>query len=505
MNQKQTNSKRLAKNAIYMYTRMFILMIISFYTSRVVLQQLGVEDFGIYNLVGSIVAMFNSLRAIFASSTQRFLNYEMGAGNEDKLHIVFNMSLLINSMIAVLFIVLVEIVGIWFFYSGINVPDNRIEAAFIVFQLSIITSVVSIISSVFDAVVISHERMGFYAFLYILESVMKLIIVFMLIVSPYDKLICYGFLYLLITLATLCINVFYCRKCFSEVRLSKCWNKEYLKKMTSFAGWNFFGNTSNALTQSGMNMLLNTFGGPVVNAARGVAFQLNSAMMMFLSNVGIVVTPFSIKLYAKQEFEKFYEMIFLSSKLFFTVQLCLVIPFIFCTYDLLNLWLTEVPEYSVIFLQLILIHSLIRALHSPLDTVFKATGNLKYYQIIEGILLATPLLFSYIALTIGADYYVVFVIVILVELLNTGSILLLLKHQISFNLAKYLRSVILPCSFLIIITVLSYIWFKTIGLNNLVLSLLCCAMLDIVVIVIAYICMLSQNEKHYIISIIKKS
>ena len=445
-----TTGKRLAKNTAFMYIRMFVLMVVSFYTSRIVLRQLGVEDYGIYNLVGSIVAMFNSLRTIFASSTQRYLNYEMGQGNEHNLRLVFNLSIHINLIIGALFIVAVEALGWWFFANEINIAPNRMQPALVVFQCAVAIAAISIITSVFDAEIIAHEHMNFYALIAIAESLMKLGIVYLLSRAPIDQLSFYGLLQLGVCIVILGINVLYCKIHFREVKLQRMRDKAYFKKMTQFAGWNFLGNTAYAVTQNGVNMLLNVFGGPAVNAARGIAFQVSEMTKQFLTNVNTVMTPYSIKAYAGERLEEFQKAIFISSKILFYVQLMLTIPLVYLTQWLIGLWLGQVPEYAVVFLQLTLCISLIRSIHGPIDTIFKAKGELKYYQIAEGVILAMPLVLGYIVLKLGAPYASVFVCCIVMELVNLF-VMLILAHRIAgFNSRAYARHILLP-SFLCIV------------------------------------------------------
>lgn len=439
-----TTGKRLAKNTAFMYIRMFVLMVVSFYTSRIVLQQLGVDDFGTYNLAGSIVAMFTSLRIIFASSTQRYLNYELGQGNAQNLQLVFNLSIYINLIIGLIFVIAVEALGVWFFSHGINVAEDRMKAAFIVFQCATLIAAISILTSVFDAVIIAHERMNFYAIIAIVESLMKLGIAYLLTRAPMDKLIFYGLLLSGVSVVVLMINYIYCKWHFTEVKLRLIWDKTYFKQMTQFAGWNFLGNTAYAVTQNGINMVLNVFGGTVVNAARGIAFQVSELTKSFLININTVMTPYCIQAYAGGRHDEFQKAVFISSKILFFVQLMLSIPIVYMTQWLLHLWLGLVPDYSVVFLQLVLCITLIRSVHGPLDTIFKAKGELKYYQIAEGIILALPLLFGYLALRFGAHYATVFVCCIVMEIVNL-IVMLILAHRIAdFNSRAYARSILLP-------------------------------------------------------------
>ncbi len=495
-----TTGKRLAKNTAFMYIRMFVLMVVSFYTSRIVLQQLGVDDYGIYNLVGSIVAMFASLRIIFSSSTQRYLNYEIGQGNAQNLQLVFNLSIYINLLIGIIFILCVEGLGIWFFTHKINVSPDRIHAAFIVFQCATAIAAISIITSVFDAVIIAHEHMNFYACIAIIESVMKLGIAFLLSHAPIDKLVFYGLLLLGVAVVILCVNIIYCKWHFQEVKLRLIWDKVYFKQMTQFAGWNFLGNTAYAVTQNGVNMILNVFGGTVVNAARGIAFQVSEMTKQFLININTVMTPYSIQAYAGGKYDDFQKAIFISSKILFYVQLMLTIPLVYLTPWLLQLWLGTVPEYSVVFLQLTLCITLIRSIHGPIDTIFKAKGDLKYYQIVEGLILSLPLALGYIVLKAGAHYAWIFVCCIIMEQVNLLAILILARKVAGFNSTAYTCNILLPaCLCLICAGGLFYLNTLTSTLwQQIVISLasmvICSA--------IWWWCILKREERKQILSLI---
>lgn len=440
-----SNSKRLAKNTLLMYVRMIFLMVVSLYTSRVVLQQLGVEDFGIYNLVGSLVAMFISLKSILAVSTQRFLNVEMGKGNHEKLQLIYNLSTYINVIIAILFILIVEAVGFWFLECKANIPSDRIYAAHWVLQFSIATTAISIMNTPFDACVIAHERMDFYAYLSIFEGLAKLGICYLLTSDVVDKLVLYAALTLLVSIIIRCANHYFCYTRFQECRIVRVWDSEYFKKMLSYASWAFFGNTAYMFAQSGLNMVLNVFGGPVVNAARGIAYQVNSALGSFISNIGIVLKPYAIKSYAQGDRQKAFSIAFLSSKIYFFIQLMLAVFVGYLADYLIGFWLGQIPDYVVVFLDLVLLHSVVKSFHMPLDMLFSAEGNIKYYQLFEGIVLFMPVPASYFLLDAGLPYYTAFLSVIFFEIVHILGIAVIGKQVFALQLLPYFTKVIFPC------------------------------------------------------------
>lgn len=495
--------KRLAKNTLFMYFRMAFLTIISLYTSRVILQKLGVEDYGIYNVVGSIVLMFNSLKSIFASSTQRFLNVEMGKGNNERLQLIYNMSTVINLLIALLIVLLVECVGLWFLNYKINVAQDRVLAAGFVLQFSIAATVVGLMNVPLHASIIAHERMDFYAYSSIFEGLAKLGICYMLTWGDFDRLIVYSLLILIVHVIIYLVNFIFCRLHFEECKFARVWDKVYFTKMTTFAGWAFFGNTSYALTQSGMNLVLNVFGGPIVNAARGIAHQVTTALHGFISNIVIVIKPYAVKTYASGQREKTMDLVFISSKIYFLLQLCILVIFSFMTEYILNLWLGQVPEYSALFLNLVLVHSVVKALHSPIDMLFSAEGNIKYYQIVEGIILAMPIPASYIMLYLGLPYYSAFLSIIVFEVFHIAAIAFLASRICHLDLKKYNGKVILHVVMCFVIYAVCYS-IKVTQFTTVIASI--AFSLFTIVMIVLYMAFngFDSNERRLFVNIVKK-
>ncbi len=497
-----STAKRLAKNTLYMYLRMGILMLISLYTSRIILQQLGVDDFGIYNLVGSVVAMFSSLRTLFASSTQRYINFEMGQGNEHRLVQVFNMSISINLIIGILFFIFAEVIGLWFIENKMVLDSSRIFAAKIVLHLSILTAVVSMISTSFDALVIAHERMDFYAYMAIAEGFLRLAIVFLLSLTDYDKLIVFALLIFALTSLVLIVNMFFCRVNFQECRFRKSWDKNLFKSMGLFAGWNFLGNTSYTLTQSGLNMVLNMFSGVAANAARGIAYQVNTALNQVLISISTVVNPVSTKFYASGQKEKMFFIMFFSSKIFCFVQVVIALPFAIFAFDILYLWLGQVPEYTVVFLQLVLLHSIIRSVHSPLDNLFKSVGILKHYQLTEIVIQPLSIILAFYLLQLGYQPYLLFVSVIVFEVINLIAIVFVASKDAFLPLCDYLHKVLYPCLICAILAISGFIMCSYMQLA-LVHKFILTFVLEIIVCLYAFFIGFTSEEKKQLLNIVK--
>lgn len=435
------SAKVIAKNTLFLYIRTFITMVVAIYTSRVLLQILGVENFGIYNLVGGVVGLFASLRNIFSSSVQRFLNFEKGKGADERVRRIFCISMEIHLVLALLFILIVECIGVWFITHQLVLPEGRVSDALFVFHCSILTTSISICTIPYDSAIIANERFGFFAWTSIIECVLKLIIVYLLLVLSSEPLINYA---LLLAVVTLCIRmtcIIYCKR-FNECKLKWYWDKDTAKELTSFAGWNFFGNTVFALVNEGTNMMLNTFGGVMANAARGLAYQVRSAVGQLSGNLIVASEPFIVQEAASQSNNVLFKYIFQISRGIYFIMLLTIIPFLIYSQSIMELWLITPPQYSVIFVQIVLIHLLLRTFHAPLDTLFKARGKIKIYQLIDSFTLFLSLPLGYLVLKIGFPLYSVFIVICVVEVINLFSILLWAHIFFYFPIKKYVNDVL---------------------------------------------------------------
>lgn len=457
------NNRRIAKNTAFLYLRMLLMMGIAFFSSRILLRELGVEDYGLYGVVGGVVAMFSSLRGIFASSIQRFLNFEMGKGNTTQLNKIFSVGVILHLILSIIFLLLAETLGSWFLNNKLVIDPDRYIAANWVYQFSVLASIATIMTVPYDAVLIANERMKAFAYISILDAFLKLGIIFIISYLGNDKLILYGFLILIVSLITRTVSMIYCKKNFKESKFKFTRDKNLLKQIGAFAGWNFLGNTSFTLSNEGVNMVLNIFGGTAVNAARAIAYQVKIATLQFVSNILMAVNPHLIKLYSQNKHKEFTDTLFFTSKLSFFVLFILCVPIYLFADTILTLWLVNVPNYTVRFVQLILIYLLVRAFHSPIDTLFKASGKIKHYQIIESITLFLNLPVSYILLKNNFEIHSVFAVMIIIESVNLLLILYLAHRMNQLNIKNYLIKVIIPCMFVTIIaTPISFILFKSI-------------------------------------------
>ena len=425
MQEISSNNKRIAKNTLLLYFRMLVTMAVSLYTSRVVLNILGVEDFGIYNVVGGIVAMFGFINGSMTSATQRYLTFELGQNNRAQLTKVFSTSLSIHGIISFLIIVLAETVGLWFLWNKMQIPADLM-----------------IMSVPYNAAIIAHERMSAFAYISIIEVSLRLLIVCFLRYFHTDKLILYAALIVIVQfLIRLCYS-WYCNRHFNETKYRWSWDKGLFKEMTGFASWNMFGSLAAITFTQGLNLLLNMFFGPVVNAARGIAVQAQTAIGQFSSNFQTALNPQITKSYATGDMEYMHGLIFRSAKFSFFLLLLLSLPVLIETKAILTLWLKIVPDHTVVFLRIMLCTTWVYAVSNPLITAASATGKIKLYQSVVGGLLLLILPISYLCLRFGLPAYSVFIVHFVMEITAQFARLLMLRRMIRLSLREYFAKVI---------------------------------------------------------------
>lgn len=441
MSQTSDNNKRIAKNTLLLYFRMLFMMVVSLYTSRVILNALGVEDFGIYNVVGGVVAMFTVISGSLSAAISRFITYELGKGDQSKLNKIFSASVTIQLALSLIIVVLIESVGVWFLNTKMTIPADRMVAANWVLQFSIITFVINLISVPYNAAIIAHERMSAFAYISILEAVCKLAIAFLIMVSPMDKLVFYAILMCAVSVLIRFTYGHYCKKHFTECTYHFHWDKDILKKMFGFAGWNFIGASSAVLRDHGGNIVINLFYGPSVNAARGIAIQVNNAIMGFASNFMTALNPQITKSYASGDREYMMTLLFQGARLSFYMLLMLSLPVLVNTHYILVLWLKMVPEHAVFFVQLILVFAMSESISNPLITAMLATGKIRNYQIVVGGLQMMNLPISYVCLRLGCIPETVLIVAIVISQCCLAARLYMLRGMIGLSSIQYLKKV----------------------------------------------------------------
>lgn len=442
----KASNRRIAKNTLLLYFRSLFLILISLYTSRVILQSLGVSDYGIYNVVGGVVTMFTMISSSMSSASQRFITYALGEGDFERLKKIFSTSMTLHIIIGALVFLLIEIFGVWFLYAKLNIPDNRLDVAFWVLQTSIATLFVNIISVPYNSVIIAHEKMSAFAYISILEAVLKLFIAFALLWSPVDRLILYSILMFLTALLIRIIYTVYSQRKFEETRNVKLGLEHGLfKDMFSFAGWNLFGNGSLLLRNQGVDIILNLFFGVTVNAAKGICNQVQTAVFQFVSNFQTAVTPQLTMSVAQQDLERTHSLIIKGGRFSFYMLSFFCVPLIVSAPEVMSLWLVEIPNYTVVFIQWTLIYLLLDSLSRFLMNAVLAYGKIKKYQIVVGgtKLLTLPLV--YVWLLSGGSPLAGILANIIIEIFCLAQRLYFNSKYNGLSWNGYIVKTVLPC------------------------------------------------------------
>ena len=483
---------------------MFFLIIISFVSSRYLLKTLGVEDFGIYSVVGSVAATFVSLKSLFSESIQRFMNFEKGAGSLKRQRMVYSISVIIHVILAIVFVVLVEIIGLWLINNKLVIPEEKLDTALFVFHLSVAALVFGILSIPFDALVIANERMTFYAVVSIVDGILKLIIILLIPTFPFEYLRTYAVLMAVIPFITLIWLFWYSKKSFIECHFIKEHNKELLSSIFSLSGWNFFGNLSFSLLHEGINFLLNTFGGLVLNAARSIAYQVRGVAVQFNNNTLVAIRPSIMQSAAGSTPVQIFDKIILVSKISFYGMLILITPIIVYSDKLLSIWLVDVPDYSGLFTQMVLLAVLIRSLHEPLNILYMSIGKIKRMMIIETTVMLLSLMISYFSLKLGFGITFVFVILILMEIIIIYSLILNAKKELNLSAILYFKQVVLPLlKVVVLLTPAVFLGLLFLQFNSILLTVCLCGIYMILTLGLVYLNM-TELEKSLLNKIIKK-
>lgn len=449
------DNRRIARNTLFLYIRSFVSMLIGLYTSRMILDVLGVSDFGIYNVVGGVITMMTFLNGSFNVAISRYLTFELGRKDFTAYNRVFNTALVIQCGLALLVFLVAETVGLWFVNTHLVIPADRMAAANWVYQTAIISAIISIICSPFAASITAHERMHVPAYIGIGESVAKLLIVISLYRCSYDKLIVWSILFMLITISSATIQIVYTRCRFPHTAVNMRHDRTLLRSMASFSGWNLFGTIAWTLKDQGINIVLNLFGGPVVNAARGVSYQIKGAILTLTGGFQSAVNPQLTKNYAADELEATHRLLCRSSKIGYFLLLILAIPVCFEISFLLNLWLVKIPEYAPMFTVLVIAETLCEVFSGPAITTLMATGRIKCYQIVVGTILLLNLPLAYLLLLFGCPIWAPFAVAIAMTVIGQFARLLFIRRQLQMSLSMYFRTVILRCAIVTIIAVVA--------------------------------------------------
>lgn len=493
-----SSTKNIAKNSLFLYVRMLLNMGVGIFTAGIVLNTLGITDYGIYNIVGGFVSMFSFLNSSMSSATQRFLSFDLGKNDLVQLKKTFSTTVTIHFVIALLIVFALETFGLWYINYKLNVPENRMLAVNVVFQFSVLTSFFSIIQVPYNALITAHERFNVYAYISFLEIAFKLLILYFLIHIQHDKLILYSILLFISSFIMRMIYRIYCRKNFSESHYFFYFDHTYFKTLISFTGWNLFGNIAAVAKGQGNNLVLNIFFGTIMNAAYGITLQFQGIVTAFVANFQNAVNPQIVKNYATGNIERSVKLIYQSAKFSFGLMITMALPISLSLQLILDLWLKNYPAESITFIRLAFINILIDTISNPIMFGLQATGKMKWYQIVVGTLLFLNLPISYFLIKVTNQPEIIFEVSIFISLLALGCRLYFLKIQMNVPIVDFFNKVIIPVLLLsIVVTVVYYVTkIEWIPLSNKYLNLLIKSLvLGIITALSAYILLFSKVEK----------
>lgn len=504
MPQDSHNNKRIVKNTALLYVRMFFSMAISLYTSRVVLSTLGVEDFGIYGVVGGIVTLFDFLNASMSGSTSRFLTFELGKKNKENLCDTFCTAMFVHISIAIVVLLIAEPVGVWFIHAKMQVPPERMDAAQMVLHLSVLSMMINVTQVPYNASIISHERMDVYAYVEMANVVMKLAIVYLLQIGHFDKLILYAILSFLVSISIAMFYRVYCIRNFSECHVYKVWRADIFKKMLAFSGWDLYGNLSVTMRTQGVNMLLNMFFGPVMNAAASIASQVQGAVIAFAQNVTTAVRPQIIKKYAAGEMESMVSLVRNAVKLNYLVILLITTPLITELHYVLFLWLGQVPSNAVTFCSFTLLFNFFSNLSFLLVTGIHATGKIFRPSFINGTLYLLVVPISFLSFKLGGaawTSYLLNVLAVFIGMLSNAYTLNLYIKEFPFG--KFVMKDLCPCLLLMVVVFVLSFSVRYMMPECFLRLIIVCVVSTSVILFVGYKCILPMSIRKKIIQKVK--
>jgi len=484
---------------------MLFLTILTLYTSRVVLEQLGVEDFGIYSIVGGIVTMLSFFNSSMSVATQRYMSFDIGRNDFKQLNKTFNSSLLIYMFIGLLIVLLLETVGLWYVNNRLVFPEEKSFSVNVVYQFSILTFLVNLTQLPYNALILAREKMQVYTYVTILDTTLKLAVLYLLFLGE-NKLILYSGLVFTVTVIVQVVYHVYCHKRFEETRISFTKDKKYLKELLSFSGWNLFGNIAAVARNQGINLVLNIFFGVILNAAYAIAIQVQNAVGSFVANFQKAINPQIIKNYANGQNKDAIRLMSAGSKYSFFLMLFFAVPLLIHTEYILQLWLMEVPKYSIVFVKLVIVFSMVESISGPLMTMVQATGKVKWYQIVIGGLIFLNLPISYFLMKWNKAPEVFYYVMISIGILSLIIRLFFLRSLVNMKISQFILKTILP-----IMLVSSFISFfvymfrnKMILVDNWKVFIINVAIEMLVCIFTILILGLNRNEKKMLLNVVRK-
>ena len=503
MQNRSTGNKKIAKNTFILYIRSVVVMLITLYTSRVVLKELGIEDYGLYNVIGGVVALFAFLRTSLTKSTQRFLNTEM-VKPDGRLNETFCTSLNIHLVIGVVALILAETIGLWFLNTYIQIPLGREFAANVVYQSTVISLVVTIVSVPYNAEIIAHEDMSYFAFTSIIDAILKLGIALFLALGTWDKLIIYGYLMAGINIFNFFLYYIFCKRKYYESSYSLIFDKSLIREMLGYTTWTIVGQFAIIGTNQGNNILMNMFHSVTANAAMGVAHQVNGAIVSLTSNFQTAFNPQITKSYAARDFENLRKLVYTTSKISFSLLLVASLPIVYNIDFVLDIWLAKVPQYAGAFCILVIVNSILNALSAPLNFSVLSSGKIKWFQIVTSVVYLSDLLILYVLFSIGFPAVTALCVKVAIMVVILFVRIYFAHREVEcINLDSYLKIVLIPLIFACIIpVVLGYFLFTDI--QSILVRLVYTSAITVITFICLYYIALSTNERDSLVKIIKK-
>ena len=497
--QTSDNNKRIAKNTVYLYFRMMVTVLVSLYTSRVILKTLGVSDFGVYNVMGGIIGMLGYVNSLLSGGTSRFLTIGLGKNDMVRLKMIFSTSFTLCVASALLILLLGETIGLWFVNTQLNIDPARMDAANWVYQCALFSSALTVIQTVFTASIISHEKMSIYAYMSILDVVFKLGIVFMLLWFDFDKLKLYALLMFVVNSIVFFVYYLYCKLNFEEIKTKFSLNKELFKEMFSYSSWNMIGGFSGVLNNYGINILLNIFFGTIVNASRGVALQVNNLVQQFYSNFQMASQPQIMKYYAQGKIADMSHLIVNNSKYCSLILLCPIIPIFIYVDKLLYIWLGQVPEYSSSFVRITLIYTFLCSIDAPVGMGIHAVGKMKLPNCTTAIVNFMNFPIVYFVIKLGANPIVSYCFTLTALPINICIDLFILRKYTGFSVATFIRKALIPISYIALIGILVPLTISYLLPDTVVMTILKCIISALYVAVVIFFIGLSKGMKNKIL------
>lgn len=498
------NNKRIAKNTLFLYLRMFLIMAVSLYTVRVVIQTLSVSDYGLYGAVGGVILAFSFITGVLTNASQRFFAVELGKGTSGRVKEIFSTLFLTYLGVSVIIVVLAETVGLWFLLNKMSIPPGREEAAIWVYQFALLSFIVTLLTNPYQALIIAHERMNLYAYLSILDVVLKLLIVYLLLMFDYDKLKVYAVLIFLTQLIVNSIYVIYCKTKLEGTSIIWRVDKQLFKNVFSYSSWTLFGTVAGMANTQGMNLLLNVFFGTVSNAAYSVASQIYHTVGLFANNFYTAVKPPLIKNYSGGNYEYVKKLFLFSSKALFILLFIVVMPLMVCTESILQIWLGQIGDYMIAFVRLSLIYTTILTISYPITAVVQAGGFVKlYHTLVDGFsILALPIVYVLFKIGLGAEWAYITSIVIF-SIAHALRIYVLKRVFPLFEVAPYVFKFLLPAVLTFVVLFFTFDHLNKLFDNSLLSTLIFCGICFLSALIGGVFCVFTKTERQMVLDMLK--